>query len=32
MDYQIIIRPEAEEDLRDAFGWYESHKPGLGPD
>ena len=32
MDYQIIVRPEAEQDLRDAFSWYESHKPGLGFD
>ena len=32
MDYQIIVRPDAEKDLRDAFSWYESHKPGLGHD
>ena len=32
MDYQIIVRPEAEQDLRDAFSWYESRKPGLGFD
>jgi len=32
MDYQIIVQPEAEKDLRDTFSWYESHKPGLGYD
>ncbi len=27
---QIIIRPEAEVDLKDAFSWYEEQNPGLG--
>jgi plasmid stabilization system protein ParE len=26
----IIVRPEAEEDIKDAFLWYESQSPGLG--
>lgn len=30
MSYQIIIRPEAENDIRDAFDWYEARSPGLG--
>jgi plasmid stabilization system protein ParE len=30
MNYRLIIRPEAEFDLEDAFGWYESQYPGLG--
>ena len=27
---QIIIRPEAEDDLAAAFQWYEEQLPGLG--
>jgi plasmid stabilization system protein ParE len=30
MNYRLIIRPEAEFDLEDAFAWYESQDPGLG--
>jgi len=26
----LIVRPEAERDLRDAYSWYESHSAGLG--
>jgi plasmid stabilization system protein ParE len=28
--YRLIIRPEAELDLEDAFLWYESQSSGLG--
>ncbi len=30
MNYRLVIRPEAELDLEDAFAWYESQDPGLG--
>ena len=30
MNYRLIIRPEAELDLEDAFAWYESQDSGLG--
>jgi hypothetical protein len=30
MNYRLIIRPEAELDLEDAFIWYESKENGLG--
>jgi toxin ParE1/3/4 len=30
MKYRIIIRPEAEVDLADAFSWYEDKRQGLG--
>lgn len=30
MNYQIIVRPEAESDLNKAFQWYEVQSPGLG--
>jgi plasmid stabilization system protein ParE len=30
MNYRLIIRPEAELDLEDAFTWYESQDSGLG--
>lgn len=30
MDYQIIVRREAEADIRDAFSFYESCRPSLG--
>jgi hypothetical protein len=29
MNYRLIIRPEAELDLEDAFTWYESQDTGL---
>jgi plasmid stabilization system protein ParE len=28
---ELIVRPEAEEDLTAAFDWYEERVPGLGP-
>jgi len=28
----LIIRPKAEAELSDAFGWYEDQVPGLGAD
>ena len=30
MKYDLIIRPEAEEDVQGAFGWYEDRVTGLG--
>jgi toxin ParE1/3/4 len=27
---RLILRPEAEFDLAEAFGWYEDRQPGLG--
>lgn len=30
MSYNLIIRPEAELDIQDAFEWYESQSSGLG--
>ncbi|CAN5283914.1 type II toxin-antitoxin system RelE/ParE family toxin [soil metagenome] len=27
---RLIVRPEAEADISDAFGWYETQLPGLG--
>jgi len=30
MRYRLIIRPEAEADIQEAFDWYERHVPGLG--
>ncbi len=30
MSCRIIIRPEAETDLREAHGWYEAQRHGLG--
>lgn len=32
MRYRLLIRPEAEADLREAFDWYEQRMPGLGDD
>lgn len=32
MKYRLIVRPEAEEDLKEAFAWYEGKRPGLGHD
>lgn len=32
MKYKVIIRPEAENDLREAFSWYEDKRLGLGYD
>ena len=30
MSYTLIIRPEAEADMTEAFDWYEERKAGLG--
>ncbi|MBC1236618.1 type II toxin-antitoxin system RelE/ParE family toxin [Nostoc sp. 2RC] len=30
MNYQLIISPEAELDIQDAFEWYEQRYSGLG--
>jgi plasmid stabilization system protein ParE len=27
---RLIVRPEAEADIRDAYAWYESQQSGLG--
>ncbi len=32
MKYKIIVRPEAENDLEEAFAWYEDMRKGLGYD
>jgi len=32
MSRELIIRPEAEADLADAFAWYEDRLQGLGAD
>jgi len=32
MKYTLLVRPEAEEDLRRAYSWYEDQKAGLGDD
>jgi plasmid stabilization system protein ParE len=28
--YRLIIRPEAEQDIDDAYEWYETNQPRLG--
>jgi len=30
MKYAIVIRPEAEDDLKNAYAWYEDKRKGLG--
>jgi plasmid stabilization system protein ParE len=30
MAVELIIAPEAQQDLADAYGWYEARRPGLG--
>jgi len=32
MKYSVIVRPEAEDDLKEAFSWYEDKRVGLGHD
>lgn len=32
MKYQLRLRPIAEDDLRQAYAWYEEQRPGLGGD
>jgi plasmid stabilization system protein ParE len=30
MAARLVIAPEAEQDVREAYDWYEKHRPGLG--
>lgn len=30
MSRRLIVRPEAEDDLAEAVGWYDEREPGLG--
>ena len=30
MTYQVIVRPEAEREIQEAFEWYEERSEGLG--
>ena len=30
MNYRILIQPEAETDIQDAYNWYEENSKGLG--
>ncbi len=32
MKFELIIKPEAEEDLSETFEWYEARRKGLGYD
>ena len=32
MSLRLIVRPEAEAEMADAFDWYEDRVPGLGSD
>jgi hypothetical protein len=32
MDVELFIAPEAEQDIADAYGWYEDRRTGLGED
>ena len=32
MRYRVIVRPEAEGDLKHAYSWYEDRRTGLGYD
>jgi len=32
MSRRLIIRPEAETEMAEAFDWYEGRVPGLGSD
>ncbi len=32
MKWEVIVRPEAEDDLKEAFSWYEDRRAGLGYD
>jgi plasmid stabilization system protein ParE len=32
MKYKVIVRPEAGDDLKEAFAWYEDKRTGLGYD
>ena len=30
MTRRLVVRPEAEAELREAYAWYEERRPGLG--
>lgn len=30
MPAKLIVAPEAEQDVAEAYAWYESRRPGLG--
>lgn len=30
MTYEVIVRPEAEREIQEAFDWYEERNEGLG--
>ncbi len=30
MTYRLVLQPEAEADLSEAYRWYEDQRPGLG--
>lgn len=30
MAVELVLAPEAEQDIADAYAWYESRRPGLG--
>lgn len=30
MDAELIFAPEAEQDIAEAYNWYEGRRPGLG--
>ena len=32
MNCRLLVRPEAEAEMADAFDWYEDRVPGLGSD
>ncbi|MBI4746328.1 MAG: type II toxin-antitoxin system RelE/ParE family toxin [Deltaproteobacteria bacterium] len=32
MKHSVIVRPEAEDDLKEVFVWYENNRTGLGHD
>ena len=32
MAVELILAPEAEDDIAAGYGWYESRRPGLGED
>ncbi len=32
MKWHFIVRPEAEQDIAEAFDWYEEQRKGLGDD
>ncbi len=32
MDAELILAPEAEQDIAEAYGWYENRRAGLGED